>query len=93
MAGYLPEADVTRLINLARSVPPGFLETLGAVADLGRGVEALGLEILNLRQRVQGDAMNLERYGRTVAAKDTELQIAYAKLDALEKRVAALAAA
>jgi len=93
MASYLADGDVTALIHRARSVPPEFLETLGAIADLGRGVEALGVEVLSLRQRVQADALNLERYGRTVAAKDTELRVAYAKLAALEQRLAALAAA
>jgi hypothetical protein len=93
MADYLAERDVKALVNLARSLPPGFLDALATLAELGRGVAALGLEVLSLRQRVQGNEMNLTRYAQTVAAKDTELQIAYAKVEALEKRVATLAAA
>jgi hypothetical protein len=93
MANYLADADVKALINLARSVPPEFLDALAAVAQLGRGVEALGLEVLSLRQRAQGDAATLTRYGQTVQAKETELKLAYAKVTALEQRLATLAAA
>jgi hypothetical protein len=37
--------------------------------------------------------MQLTRYAQTVAAKDTELKLVYAKVRALEERVATLAAA
>jgi hypothetical protein len=94
MSTYLSDGDVKALINLARSLPElPVLDALAAVGQLGRAVDPLGVELLSLRQRVQGDALNFERYARTVAAKDTELKVAYAKIDALEKRVATLAAA
>jgi hypothetical protein len=94
MADYLADGDVKRLLNLARSLPElPVLDALAAVPQLGRAVEPLALEVLNLRQRVQGDALNFERYARAVAAKDTELKVAYAKVEALERRLATLAAA
>ena len=90
MPDYLTDAEVKRLRDLARSLPElPVLETLAVVAQLGRGVEPLALEVLSLRQRVNADAMNLERYGRAIAAKDNELAVQYAKSEALEKRLAA----
>jgi hypothetical protein len=93
MPDYLADGDVKRLLNLARSLPElPVLDALSAVAQLGRAVEPLALEVLSLRQKAQGDAMHFTRYAQAVTAKDTELKVAYAKIDALEKRLATLAA-
>jgi len=90
MADYLVDGDVKALVNLARSLPElPVLDTLAASGRLVRAVEPLALEVLSLRQRVNADAMNLERYGRAIAAKDHELAVVYAKCEALEKRLAA----
>lgn len=92
MPDYMPDADVKNLLALARGVPTGFLEALAAVAPLGRGVEALALEVLSLRQRVQSDALNLTRYATALKTKDDELTLAHARMEALEKRLATRAA-
>jgi hypothetical protein len=93
MPDYMHDGDVKALLELARSIPPGFLDALAAVGQLGRGSEALALEVLSLRQRAHGDAMTSTRYAQTVRDKDAELQLAYAKITALEARVTKLVAA
>jgi hypothetical protein len=92
MPDYLAEGDVKALLNLARSVPPGFLDALAAVAQLGGGVEALALEVLSLRQHANADALQLTRYAQALRDKDTELNLAHAKVEALERRLATRAA-
>jgi hypothetical protein len=94
MADYLADGDVKALLNLAQSLPQlPVLEALAAIAQLGRGAESLALEVLSLRQRAHGDAMTSTRYAQTVRDKDAELQLAYAKITALEARVTKLVAA
>jgi len=94
MADYLADMDVKALVDLARSLPElPVLDVLAVVARLGRAVEPLALEVLSLRQRVNGDAVNFTRYAQAVAAKDTEIAALQGKLAALEKRLATLAAA
>jgi hypothetical protein len=90
MPDYLADGDVKALLTLVRSLPElPVLDTLAAGARLARAVEPLALEVLSLRQRVNADAVNFERYGRAMAAKDHELAVVYAKCEALEKRLAA----
>jgi hypothetical protein len=92
MPDYLAEGDVKALLNLTRGVSPAFLDTLAAVAQLGHGVEALALEVLSLRQQVNADALQQTRYAQALRDKDTELNLAYAKVEALERRLATRAA-
>jgi hypothetical protein len=93
MPDYMHDGDVKALLTLAQSLPRlPVLDALAAVAQLGRGVEALALEVLSLRQRVQGDALIQERYARTLKEKDDEIAGLYGKLTALEKRLATRAA-
>jgi hypothetical protein len=90
MPNYLADGDLKALIHLARSLPElPLFDALAAVGQLGRAVEPLALELLSLRQRVQGDMLNLERYARIGAAKDTEIAGLHGKLAALEQRLAA----
>jgi len=90
MPDYLADEDVKALLNLARRLPElPVLDTFAAGARLARAVEPLALEVLSLRQRVQADAVNFERYARAVAAKDTEIAGLHGKVEALEKRLAA----
>jgi hypothetical protein len=93
MPDYMHDGDVKALLTLAQSLPRlPVLDALAAVAQLGRGVEALALEVLSLRQRAQGDAMNLTRYATALRDKDDELNLAHAKAEALAKRLATRAA-
>ena len=92
---YLTDTAVRELLARARNAPglTGFLETLTTLAELCGAVAPLADEVQRLRQRVLMHERTLERYGVTVAAKDTELARVRAEVSALEKRLVAVNAA
>jgi hypothetical protein len=93
MPDYMHDGDVKALLNLAQRLPElPVLDALAAVAQLGRGVEALALEVLSLRSQVHGNAVQMTRYATALRDKDVELNLAHAKAEALAKHLATRAA-
>ena len=94
MANYLGDDDVTRLLQLARGMPElaAFCDMLDAVSRLCRAAEPLAANLLDARQRAVGYEQQGQRLQAQLREQTGELEIAQAKITALEARVRKFAA-